>query len=74
MRNIFDRYPLLCKDCQYSKPEASSEWNLLCYHQAVIARDAWSLSAHKENGSSCRTEREKGFFSACGKRGKLWTA
>lgn len=68
-------YPALCKDCRYSEPEVGSEWNLRCHHPVVNARDSWALAAcGKNSGSTCHTEREKGYFSACGMRGKLWVS
>ena len=67
-------YPALCKDCQHAEPEKGSEWSLRCHHPTVNARDSWALACGKGNGSACHTEREKGFFSACGMTGKLWQA
>lgn len=67
-------YPALCKDCQHAELEKGIGWSLLCHHPTVNARDSWTLACGEGYGSSCRKEREKGFFSACGVRGRLWTA
>lgn len=66
-------YPALCRDCKHSKPEERSTWSLRCTHPKVNASDPWALSTGGSiGGTDCRPERERGFFSPCGKRGALW--
>jgi hypothetical protein len=67
-------FPLLCKECKWSKPEANSDWNLRCTHPFVNSRDPWALSAGRgSGGTTAREERGKrSWFAACGMKGKLW--
>jgi hypothetical protein len=70
-------YPCFCNDCKYSKPEINSEWNLKCHHPEVNADDAWALSNSFKSGggSDCSKQRQEvGWFTPCGKSGKLWEA
>lgn len=62
--------PKFCKECEYSKPDLDSTWELRCINPNVNAESAWALASAIISGCSCRWEREKGFFSACGKKGK----
>jgi len=62
----------LCTYCKYSNPEKNSNWNLRCTNQFVNAKDSWALSQQVFEGSSCREEREKKWFAACGMSGKQW--
>jgi len=64
--------PKFCKDCKWSEPEESSNWNLRCKNPIVNSKDSWALAHATFHGSNCRDERERGFFSACGMKGKLW--
>ena len=66
--------PKFCRDCTWSRPQKSSEWNLVCTNPLVLSEDEWELSRTDASGSSCRDERSKGFwkFPFCGKSGKLW--
>lgn len=59
-----------CRDCKHSQPELGSPWNLLCTHPEVTR----ALASAKKEGSSARSERARpwGFFSSCGRTGKLW--
>lgn len=61
-----------CKECKYSKPDAQSAWTLKCLHPKVNKNDHWALGSTKLEGVSCTSERERGWFSPCGKRGKLF--
>ena len=61
-----------CTNCSWGKPDQHSPWSIKCYHPVVNAKDPWILSSTNINGSSACDERTKGFFSACGMRGKLW--
>lgn len=67
-------FPLLCKDCKWSRPEPQSDWNLRCTHPVVNSRDAWALASGRgPGGTSARDERAKrGIFVKCGMKGKLW--
>lgn len=65
-------FPKLCRGCKWSAPEKNSEWTLRCTCPRVNANDAWALSATDIRGTSCSTERDRGIFAPCGKRGKLW--
>jgi hypothetical protein len=65
--------PKYCTECKWSEPEKNSEWNLRCKNPIVNSKDPWSLAATViYGGSSCRDERDKYFFAACGIKGKLW--
>lgn len=61
-----------CKECKWSKKDSYS--SLRCHQPKINAHDSWALSHELMNGSECRTEREKGFWSfpVCGMVGKLW--
>lgn len=63
-----------CTNCIWSIPEKGFSWNLNCTHPIVNAEDSWALSSKFIGGTSCRSERERTFWSvpACGKAGKLW--
>ncbi len=66
-------FPKYCSDCKHSAPEVNSEWNLRCLNKHVNARDEWALAATKiGKGTSCSSERARGYFSACGRRGAQW--
>ena len=68
-------YPCFCLDCIYSKYEKpdSTYW-LRCFNPKVNAKEAHSLGSGNgiEEGVSCRDERDKKWFGACGMSGKLW--
>jgi len=64
--------PKYCTECKWSEPEKNTEWNLRCKNPIVNSKDPWSLAATVIYGSSCRDERDKYFFAACGIKGKLW--
>jgi hypothetical protein len=64
--------PKLCRDCKFSIPEPSSEWNLRCMHPQVNGKDPWALASNKPHGSDARTERELKWIYACGMPGRLW--
>lgn len=61
-----------CVNCIWSAPEEGSAWNLRCTNPKVNANDSYALSASEIRGSSCREERSKGIFAACGKSGKQY--
>ena len=66
-------FPALCRDCKHSKPEESNSSFLRCSHPKVNGEDSWALaSGGRYFGSECRSERDRGMFAPCGKRGKLW--
>jgi hypothetical protein len=65
-------YPKFCRDCQYSKPEERSEWNLRCHHPNVNCKDEWALTSVKNDGSSAVDERKIKWFATCGREGKLY--
>jgi hypothetical protein len=67
-------FPAKCADCKHSQPEDGFEWNNRCHHPIVNSRDSWALANNKSHGSSCRDERERGWFAPCGMKGKLWEA
>lgn len=65
--------PRYCAACKFSEPEKGSEWNLRCLNKTVNMDDAWALaSATIGRGTNCHTERERGVFARCGKRGAQW--
>lgn len=65
-------YPVMCRDCKYSKPEERSEWNLRCHNPVVNGKDAWALGGGTAHGSDCRSIRERSWPAKCGMRGALW--
>jgi hypothetical protein len=67
-------FPALCAECNHSRKQKGSEWNLLCVHPIVNAKDPWALarSGVSESGSGCRDERARRWFAPCGMSGKLW--
>ena len=61
----------LCKDCKWSKLTEGDNYTLRCMNPEVNSKDAWALANRHHNGSDPRSEREKkGWFSACGMKGK----
>lgn len=62
-----------CATCIWSN-ERASNWQLLCTHPVVNAKDEGALASKVIRGTSCRTERELSWyqFPPCGKAGKLW--
>lgn len=64
--------PKFCTECKWSKPDKDFHVELRCLNPHVNSKDAWALAATEIRGSSCHSERQKGFFEPCGKRGKLW--
>lgn len=68
-------FPALCMHCKYSQPDEHFPRNNRCFHPQVIAKDSWALAKiddGKPFGSSCQDERQRWFFAACGRKGKLW--
>ena len=67
-------YPALCRDCKYSEPEPSAQWNLKCMHPVVNAKDPYALAyGGSMRGSACISERQKSsFLAVCGIKGKKW--
>lgn len=64
----------LCRDCKWSI-QLDNDWLLHCKSPEVNKRDAFALAAKEPvSGTGCREERNKGFFSACGRRGAQWEA
>jgi hypothetical protein len=39
-----------------------------------MVSDVWLLANNSRHGASCIGERNKGWFAACGRKGKLWEA
>lgn len=61
-----------CKDCMWSKTPAD-DWNMDCSHPSVVATDHRALASTTQYVyTSARSEREKTWFAACGRKGKLW--
>jgi len=71
-------FPVFCRDCKWSRAPVGTPRSLRCLHPVVNAKDSWALavgeSEHSGSGSDCRSERDRGWFSPCGMRGKLWDA
>jgi len=63
--------PKYCRECKWSKV-LRDEYSLRCMHPVVNASSAWSLGSPNVSGVSCTDERALGFFSKCGKSGKLY--
>lgn len=62
-----------CKDCKFSKPDSTYDWELRCQNIEVNSKDAWALGSAKFKGKSAVEERRNtGFFAVCGMKGKLW--
>jgi hypothetical protein len=66
--------PVFCKDCKFAIPDGNAAWNLRCINPKVNREDSWALASRaKMRGTDCCTERSKrGWFVACGTRGKQW--
>jgi hypothetical protein len=65
-------YPKLCRECIYSYRSEHS-YSLQCTNPIVNATDPYALSNVKEfAGGDCLKERQRGWFGACGKAGRLW--
>lgn len=72
-------YPAFCRDCKHSRekvdPYRSNEpvRELRCIHPKVNADSSWALSdPNPRVTKDCRYERDEGWLSPCGKRGRLW--
>lgn len=62
----------LCRNCVYSRSR-ENDYELRCFNPEVNGDDAWALSAQAEYaGTSCRSERERVWFTPCGKKGKQY--
>lgn len=61
-----------CKDCKWAVPNKTSNLELRCLNPVVNAKDAWALGQEQMSGTSCHSERGRGFFSACGMKGRKW--
>jgi hypothetical protein len=66
-------YPVFCMDCRWSD-KTVEKTNLCCFHPKVLSRDPWALGNGTSCGETCHVERAKGWFAACGMRGKLWVS
>lgn len=66
------RYCATCKWSRPARPDEAWAWDLRCTNPAVNADDSWALASAQIRGASCRSERERGIFAPCGKRGAQW--
>jgi hypothetical protein len=70
-------FPALCRDCRHRIPEPGSEWNSMCTHPKVNAKNEWALANTGGDGklASSTAHIERGntsLFAPCGRSGKLW--
>lgn len=62
-----------CPDCKYSFKTFPESSYVYCTHPKVGANEARFL-AGTMHGVLAEYERDKRFFGACGRQGKLWEA
>lgn len=62
----------LCRNCVYSRSR-ENDYELRCFNPLVNGDDAWALSSKLAlAGTSCRSERERVWFTPCGRKGKQY--
>lgn len=63
--------PRFCRACKWSVPNELNEDELLCTQPFVMAQDIECL-ADADYAYACKRERQRRYFTPCGRRAKLW--